>query len=305
MYMRRFPKKAAFRRKIVVNAGLIARIWRSTAVDSPLAHGGYSAMKIPLYQVDAFAARPFSGNPAAVCPLEQWLDDATLQAIAAENNLSETAFFLAEDEAFDLRWFTPAIEVELCGHATLATAWVIFNRFDWPLDAIDFRTRSGALAVSRDGDRLAMDFPARPATHAGTLDALAVALGARPREVRRADNGNALAVFDSAAEVESLVPDFAKLGALDMFGVIATAPGEGDADFVSRYFAPRAGVPEDPVTGSAHCTLVPYWAARLGKEKLFARQVSKRGGELWCQDRGDRTIIAGQCVPTIEGTLTI
>jgi PhzF family phenazine biosynthesis protein len=276
----------------------------AVAVDSSLGQGGYVAMKIPLYQIDAFAARPFSGNPAAVCPLEQWLDEATLQAIAAENNLSETAFFVAEDEGFHLRWFTPAVEVELCGHATLATGWVIFNRFDWPLEAIDFRTRSGMLTVSRDGDRLAMDFPARPATRADTVDAVASALGAHPREVRRADNGNALAVFDSAAEVKFLVPDFARLGALDMFGVIATAPGEGDADFVSRYFAPRAGVPEDPVTGSAHCTLVPYWAERLGKEKLFARQVSKRGGELWCEDRGARTIIAGRCVPTVEGTLT-
>lgn len=262
-------------------------------------------MKIPLYQIDAFTARPFAGNPAAVCPVEEWLDDATLQAIAAENNLSETAFFMAEEEGFHLRWFTPTVEVELCGHATLATAWVIFHRFDWPLEAIDFRTRSGALTVSREGARLAMDFPARPAARIDGADAMAGALGARPREVRRADNGNALAVFDSATDVRSLVPDFAKLAALDAFGAIATAPGDGDADFVSRYFAPRAGVPEDPVTGSAHCTLVPYWAARLGKNKLFARQVSTRGGELWCEDRGARTVIAGQCVSVLEGTLTI
>lgn len=262
-------------------------------------------MKIPLYQIDAFTLRPFSGNPAAVCPLEQWLEDETLQAIAAENNLSETAFFVAEEEAFHLRWFTPTVEVALCGHATLATAWVIFHRFDWPLAAIDFRTRSGALAVSRDGERLAMDFPAWPATHADTIDAVAGALGARPREVRRADNGNALAVFDSAAEVKSLAPDFNKFRALDVFGVIATAPGEADADFVSRYFAPRAGVPEDPVTGSAHCTLVPYWAGRLGKKKLVARQVSKRGGELWCEDRGARTIVAGHCVSVLEGAIAL
>jgi PhzF family phenazine biosynthesis protein len=261
-------------------------------------------MKIPLYQIDAFTARPFSGNPAAVCPLEEWLDDATLQAIAAENNLSETAFFVAEEEEFHLRWFTPGLEVELCGHATLATAWVIFNRFDWPLEAIDFRTRSGTLTVSREGDRLAMNFPARPATPAAGIEAAADALGARPSELLGAANGNALAVFESEAWVRSLRPDFRKVATLEPFGVIATGPGD-DSDFVSRYFVPKAGLDEDPVTGSAHCTLVPYWAARLGKKELFARQVSKRGGELWCEDRGARTLIAGQCVPTVEGTLTI
>ncbi len=262
-------------------------------------------MKIPLYQVDAFTSKPLTGNPASVCPLEEWLDDAMLQAIAAENNLSETAFFVPEDEGFHLRWFTPAIEVELCGHATLATAWVIFNRFDWPLETIDFRARSGALTVSRDGDRLALDFPARPAKPVAGDDAMAAALGATPREILMAGNGNALAVFGGEREVRGLAPDFAKIATLEAFGVIATAPGDGETDFVSRYFVPKAGINEDPVTGSAHCTLVPYWSARLGKRKMFARQVSKRGGELWCEDRGDRTIIAGHCVPVIEGTLTL
>jgi PhzF family phenazine biosynthesis protein len=263
------------------------------------------AMKIPLYQLDAFASKPFAGNPAAVCPLEEWLDDATLQAIASENNLSETAFFVPEEQGFHLRWFTPAIEVELCGHATLAAAWVIFHRFDWPLDGIDFRTRSGMLTVARDGERLALDFPARPAEPAAGLDAVAVALGARPRELLMAANGNALAVFTAEREVKALAPNFAKVASLEPFGVIATAPGDDETDFVSRYFAPKAGISEDPVTGSAHCTLVPYWAARLGKSTLFARQVSARGGALWCEDRGARTLIAGHCVPVIEGTLSI
>jgi PhzF family phenazine biosynthesis protein len=262
-------------------------------------------MKIPLYQLDAFASKPFTGNPAAVCPLEEWPDDATLQAVAAENNLAETAFYVPEDEGFHLRWFTPAIEVELCGHATLASAWVIFNCFDWPLDSIDFRSRSGTLTVARDGERLALDFPSRPASPADGVDAVATALGARPMELLQAANGNALAVFDSEKAVRALAPDFRKVSLLDPFGVIATGPGGNGTDFVSRYFVPKAGIDEDPVTGSAHCTLVPYWSTHLAKKKLFARQVSKRGGELWCEDRGSRTIIAGDCVPVIEGTITI
>lgn len=262
-------------------------------------------MRIPLYQVDAFTSRPFAGNPAAVCPLEQWLDDATLQAIAAENNLAETAFYVPEDEGFHLRWFTPAVEVDLCGHATLATAWVIFHRFDWPLDAIDFRTRSGVLTVSRDSERLAMDFPSRPPAPAANIDAVAAALGARPAEIFAARD--ALALFGSEAEVNAIRPDFAKIAALDQFALIVTAPGAPNTktDFVSRFFAPKAGVNEDPVTGSAHSTLIPFWAARLEKTKLFARQVSARGGELWCEYRGDRVIIAGNCAPVLEGTITL
>ncbi len=262
-------------------------------------------MRIPLYQVDAFTSRPFAGNPAAVCPLEQWLGDATLQAIAAENNLAETAFYVAEDDDFHLRWFTPAVEVDLCGHATLATAWVIFNRFDWPLEAIDFRTRAGTLTVSRDGDRLAMDFPSRPPSPAANIDAVAAALGARPKDVLAARD--AVAVFGSEAELRALRPDIAKIAALEQFALIVTAPGATgtNTDFVSRFFAPKAGVNEDPVTGSAHSTLIPFWAGRLGKNKLFARQVSARGGELWCELRGDRVIIAGHCAPVLEGTITL
>ncbi len=259
-------------------------------------------MRIPLYQVDAFTAKPFAGNPAAVCPLETWLDDATMQAIAAENNLAETAFFVADGDDFDLRWFTPRIEVDLCGHATLAAAWVLFNRFDWRLSGVDFRTRSGTLTVTRDGDRLAMDFPSRAPVLVPGIDAVAAALGAIPKELLAARD--AVALFGGEAEVRALKPDFAKIAALDYFAVIATAPGDdGDADFVSRFFAPKAGVPEDPVTGSAHCTLIPFWAARLGKTKLFARQVSARGGEIWCEHRGGRVTIAGYCVPVIEGSI--
>jgi PhzF family phenazine biosynthesis protein len=260
-------------------------------------------VRIPLYQIDAFTAKPFSGNPAAVCPLETWLDDATLQAIAAENNLAETAFFVADGGDFDLRWFTPAIEVDLCGHATLATGWVLFHRFDWEPDSIEFWTRSGTLTVTRDGDRLAMDFPSRAPAPAAGIDAVASALGAKPKELLAARD--ALALFGSEAEVRALKPDFAKLAALDHFAVIATAPGgDGKTDFVSRFFAPKAGIPEDPVTGSAHCTLIPFWAARLGKAKLFARQISARGGEVWCENRGDRVTIAGHCAPVIEGTIS-
>jgi PhzF family phenazine biosynthesis protein len=280
-------------------------LWHGSRIDFQVPAPSYSTMKIPLYQLDAFTSKPFAGNPAAVCPLETWLDDATMQAIATENNLSETAFFVPEDEGFHLRWFTPATEVALCGHATLATAWVIFHRFDWQLQSIDFRTRSGALTAARDDDRLALNFPSQPAAPARADEALATALGALPQDTLVAGNGNVLAVLAGAQEVRALKPDFAKIARLDTFGVIATGPGASGVDFVSRYFVPKAGINEDPVTGSAHCTLTPYWARRLGKKSLYALQVSARGGELWCEDRGDRTILAGHCVPVIEGTLII
>jgi PhzF family phenazine biosynthesis protein len=280
-------------------------LWHGTGIDFQLLAPSYSAMKIPLYQLDAFTSEPFGGNPAAICPLETWLDDATMQAIATENNLSETAFFVPEDEGFHLRWFTPAMEVALCGHATLATAWVIFHRFDWQLDSIDFRTRSGSLTVAREDDRLALNFPSQPAEPASGDEALATALGVLPEDYLVANNGNVLAVLADAEEVRAMRPDFAGIARLDAFGVIATAAGTGGVDFVSRYFVPKAGINEDPVTGSAHCTLTPYWARRLGKKSLYALQVSARGGELWCEDRGDRTIIAGHCVPVIEGTIVI
>lgn len=260
---------------------------------------------IPIYQVDAFTHGPFSGNPAAVCPLEDWLDDATLQSIAAENNLSETAFIVPNDSGYHLRWFTPAIEVDLCGHATLATAYVVLNHLQPGLDSIAFETMSGTLTVTREGERLSMDFPSRdpaPIDIAQALgETLADALGAAPSEVHL--SRDVMAVFDDEATVRRLAPDSAKLLALEEgLGVIASARGD-EVDFVSRFFAPKAGIAEDPVTGSAHCTLVPFWARRLGKSKLVAHQVSARGGELHCEHRGDRVIISGRCHLFLTGTI--
>jgi predicted PhzF superfamily epimerase YddE/YHI9 len=260
-------------------------------------------MRIPMYQVDAFADRLFAGNPAAVCPLEAWLPDETMQAIGAENNLSETAFLVPEGEGYRLRWFTPKVEVDLCGHATLASASVVFThlRSDW--DRVVFHTLSGRLEVARDGDLLVLDFPARPPRLCDVPDELVTALVTEPDAVLLAHEY--MAVYPDEQTVRSLVPDMPRLAAVTReFGVIVTAPGE-DCDFVSRFFAPAVGISEDPVTGSAHCALTPYWAERLGKRKLHARQVSARGGELWCEDRGDRVAIAGRAVPYLEGTIEV
>ncbi len=260
-------------------------------------------MDIPFYQVDAFTSRALGGNPAAVCPLEAWLDDATMQAIAEENNLSETAYFLPRGEDFEIRWFTPVHEMDLAGHPTLATAHVIMTEIAPERSAVTFHTKIGdTLAVTRTNGRLAMDFPARPPSPRLDPAAVAEALRAEPTEVLAARDG--FAVFASEAEVRALEPDMPAVAALDCLGVIATAPGD-DADFVSRFFAPAENVPEDPVTGSAHCTLIPYWAERLGKTELFAQQVSKRGGELWCTHNGDRVEIAGEAVTLIRGTLSL
>jgi predicted PhzF superfamily epimerase YddE/YHI9 len=260
-------------------------------------------MRIPIYQVDAFTSRVFTGNPAAVCPLERWLDDATMQAIGAENNLAETAFVVYEHGDWRIRWFTPAIEIDLCGHATLASGHVVLRHLEPSLDRVTFQSRSGPLSVASDGDRLAMEFPARAPVPCERPPALEAGLGARPREVLRSAR-DMMAVFESEDEVRALKPRMDPLLELDAMGIIATAPGR-DADFVSRFFAPRAGVPEDPVTGSAHCTLVPYWAERLGKPRLHAFQVSKRGGELWCEHRGERVMKAGHAVQFLEGTIEI
>ncbi len=259
-------------------------------------------MKIPLFQVDAFTGRIFGGNPAAVCPLEAWLDDAKMQAIAAENNLSETAFFVEAGDHYELRWFTPVHEVDLCGHATLATAHVLFALLDEPGDTVAFETRSGRLTVSRDGDALVMDFPALAPEPWGASDALACAMGAAPAEVL--GNVNCVAVYPSEADVRGLAPDLRLVAALPYEGVIATAPGEA-VDFVSRYFAPKFGIPEDPVTGSAHCELAPYWAKRLGRERLTAHQVSARGGELDCEVKGDRVLLTGRAVTYLEGIIDV
>jgi len=256
-----------------------------------------------IFQVDAFADRPFAGNPAAVCPLDTWPDDATLAAIAAENNLSETAYFVPAGSEYELRWFTPNMEVELCGHATLASAFVLFERLGYAGERIDFLTRkSGRLSVRREGARLTMDFPALEPHECQAPPALTAGLGALPSRVLSATNY--LAVFESQRAVADLRPDFATLATLDRFGVIATAPGD-DCDFVSRFFAPAKGIPEDPVTGSSHCTLTPYWSGVLGKSELQARQISRRGGQLTCRAMGNRVELTGACALYLEGTIRL
>ena len=259
-------------------------------------------MRIPIYHVDAFTDRVFGGNPAAVCPLERWLPDASLQAIAAENNLSETAFFIPDAEGFRLRWFTPTVEVDLCGHATLASAFVLFNYLDEDGDKVTFLTRSGALHVVRRDDVLEMDFPSLPPGPCEVHPGLIPALGTEPESITAARDY--LCVFRSAEQVRALNPDFVRLRNSDRFAVIATAPGT-DCDFVSRFFAPAQGIDEDPVTGSAHCTLIPYWSQRLGRRTLRAHQVSLRGGELFCEDRGDRVGIAGKAALYMRGKIEI
>ena len=261
-------------------------------------------MRIPIYQVDAFTSQVFSGNPAAVCLLEAWPDDSRLQAIAAENNLSETAFVVPSDHGVDLRWFTPRTEVALCGHATLASAHVLFECHNWRADAIVFRTvKSGLLTVRRQGDLLEMDFPARPAHPVSPPAGLSRALDAVPQSIYGSAE-DLLVVLESEKRVVDASPDFRMLEKLDWRGIIITARGE-HSDFVSRFFAPRVGVPEDPVTGSAHCVLIPYWADVLGKKELFALQVSKRGGELFCQMADDRVRISGKAVLYLEGKITV
>jgi PhzF family phenazine biosynthesis protein len=263
--------------------------------------------RFPLYQVDAFTDRVFGGNPAAVCPLVNWLPAATMQAIAAENNLSETVFFVArpgEPGAFDIRWFSPTIEIDLAGHPTLAAAFIVLTLLMPDENAVRFRSRAGDwLTVTRQGDRLTMDFPARPARLRPDLAPRLAEAFARPVEAALAAR-DAVAVLADEAAVRALDPDLARIAAIDALGVIATAPGD-DCDFVSRFFAPRAGIAEDPVTGSAHCTLVPYWAERLGRRSLFARQVSARGGELWCEHAGDRVHIGGRAVLYLQGSIIL
>lgn len=255
-------------------------------------------MRISIYQVDAFTDVLFAGNPAAVCPLEFWIEDRKLQSIAAENNLSETAFFVPKGDDFELRWFTPKIEVDLCGHATLASAHVIFQTISPSVSLVRFHTQSGVLTVERERGMLSMVFPSRPGRVCTVPDSLVSGLGVQPKEVLL--SRDYLAVLDSEDRVRSLKPDLARLMDLECLGIIVTAPGR-DVDFVSRFFAPRAGVPEDPVTGSAHCTLVPYWSVRLQKKRLHALQVSDRGGELFCEDLGDRIKMSGRAVTYLEG----
>jgi predicted PhzF superfamily epimerase YddE/YHI9 len=259
-------------------------------------------MELSIYQVDAFTDKVFGGNPAAICPLDSWLPDKILQAIAQENNLAETAYFVKTGDRYHLRWFTPAVEMDLCGHATLASAFVLFHELGEQGDTIYFDTKSGELKVKREGDLLKMDFPSRPPVQVKVDAGLAPALGGKPREILAARDY--LAVYDSEEEVLYLQPDTGALLKLDKPTFIVTARGK-KCDFVSRFFAPAYGVPEDPVTGSAHCTLIPYWAEKLGKNTLHARQVSARGGELFCRLLGDRVEIAGRAVLYLKGSIWV
>jgi PhzF family phenazine biosynthesis protein len=260
-------------------------------------------MQLPLYQIDAFTSRVFAGNPAAVCPLEEWLPDATMQAIAAENNLAETAYFCRENGGYRIRWFTPAVEVDLCGHATLASGFLLLTRLAPEDDTVEFASLSGPLRVTRQGKAFALDFPARPAKPADIPDALARALSAPPSEFLKAGN-RCYAVYRTADEVRALRPDMAGLAMLAPDGIAATAP-DSAYDFVSRFFAPSKGIPEDPVTGSTHTTLIPYWAERLGKTTMRAAQLSARGGELQCRLKSDRVEIAGEAVLYMEGRIYV
>lgn len=260
---------------------------------------------IPLYQVDAFATKVFQGNPAAVCPLETWLSDDVMQALAAENNVSETAFFVPDPSAqadFGLRWFTPTAEVDLCGHATLATAWVLFQELAWPKDVIRFSGRSGILTVTRgEGGLITLDFPActfKPAPHP---DDLSHAIGGRALDFCIASNGMRLAVLGSVKAVKTLKPNLRAVAAMGSHGLVVTAKGEDDVDFVSRFFAPQLGLSEDPVTGAAHTLLTPYWARRLKKDTFKALQISRRGGEVLCQLKDDRVQLSGTAVLYLKG----
>lgn len=260
-------------------------------------------MNLPIYQVDAFTSQLFSGNPAAIVPLENWLTDEQMQKIAVENNLSETAFFVKEGEGYRLRWFTPTVEVDLCGHATLATAHILFDELNYEREEIIFKTKSGILTVRYEGKRLSMNFPADDMSQTEGPAVLFKALGIkRTSEVYKTDDY--MVVLDSESEVAALQPDFRLLKEVDAGGIIATAPGD-EVDFVSRYFAPQSGIDEDPVTGSAHTKTTPYWSKKLDKNELEAHQISKRGGKLTCRMQGDRVEILGNAVTYLKGEISV
>lgn len=257
---------------------------------------------IPIYQVDAFTDKLFGGNPAAVCPLTSWLPAPEMQKIAAENNLAETAFFIPQGKDFEIRWFTPEIEIDLCGHATLAAAHIIFTELKYTNDILHFHTlKAGTLSVSRLGDLYTLDFPSRMPEPSEMPIGLIEALGGK-QPVEVLSSRDYLLVYETEDDILAIKPDFAALSKIDTLGIIVTAPGD-KSDFVSRFFAPAAGINEDPVTGSAHCNLIPYWAGRLGKNQLHAYQVSSRRGELWCELKGDRVLMAGKAVLYLKGQI--
>ena len=259
-------------------------------------------MDLSIYQIDAFSACVFEGNPAAVCPLDEWLPDKTMQSIAEENNLSETAFFVPKDDGFHIRWFTPASEVDLCGHATLGSAYVLFNILGYKNEAIQFDSKSGILVVTKQDDWLTLDFPKQPPVYCETPKEIVEAFNKEPIECMMSED--IIAVFENEIDIESANPNFEQLKKLDSRGVIITAKSMR-YDFVARFFAPKYGIPEDPVTGSAYTQLAPYWASKLGKQKFKAKQLSSRGGELYCEILGDRVLISGKATKYMEGKITI
>ncbi len=260
---------------------------------------------IQIYQADAFTDQLFGGNPAAVCPLTEWLPDEIMQQIALENNLAETAFFVPDGDGFMLRWFTPELEIDLCGHATLASAHILYTELGFEGASISFKTKvAGTLVVSKTDDLYTLDFPSRPLQPCEVPDILLEALGgnASPSIIQK--SRDYFVVYESEADIVNLKPDFALLGKIDVIGIIVTAPGE-EVDFVSRFFAPSCSVPEDPVTGSAHCTLIPYWAKRLDKNSMRAYQLSARKGEIWCENKGERVLISGKAITYLCGEIVV
>ena len=259
-------------------------------------------MEVSLYQIDAFASKLFEGNPAAVCPLDEWLPDELMQSIATENNLSETAFFVSKGDGFHIRWFTPKSEVDLCGHATLGTAYVLFDILGYEKDKIEFDSRSGRLTVMQDNEWLTMDFPAQPPVACDTPAEIVKAFHIEPMECLKSED--LIVVFERENDVESANPDLGPLMKLDLRGVAITAKSNR-WDFIARFFAPKYGIPEDPVTGSAYTQLAPYWASKMGSKRFHVKQVSPRGGELTCEVAGERVFISGKATKFLQGKINI
>ena len=261
-------------------------------------------MNFTIYQIDAFADKLFTGNPAAVIPLDAWIDDVLMQQIAEENNLAETVFFVPKQDGFHIRWFTPELEIDLCGHATLAAAFVLFNLLGYEKDTIIFYSQSGPLKVHRDGEYIALDFPSwKPERVTDYPEELMKGLGIT-EHLGVYKNRDYIVELETEKDVLEVKPDFSLLNKIDVIGIIITAPGS-NCDFVSRFFAPNCGVPEDPVTGSAHSQLIPFWAEKLGKDKMHAMQLSKRGGQLWCEQNGERVMIKGKAVFYMKGEISL